>query len=116
MAHRSYLYNSAILPAIFIAVNLWYYFRMLQDLISSLFKLFTAVVILGLAVALFFIGIIALWYFLIIGLAIWIVRKLYRAFQNRHSGPVQAGDVEVIVHEEPTRPSKPRPGRVIEHE
>lgn len=93
---------------------------MLQNLLTLMTRLVLAVVFIGLAVALFFIGIIALWYFLLIGTTIWIVRRIYTAWKTRNDGPIQAGDVEIIVNEASHHPHSKRPrersGRVIDHE
>lgn len=88
---------------------------MLQDLVQLFVRLFIGVVALGLAIALFLIGIVALWYFLLIGLGLWLARRFYLLWKFRNTGPIQAEGVEIIIHEE-TRTKSPRPGRVIEHE
>ena len=90
---------------------------MLQNLLNSLFKFFFSILAIGLAIAIFLIGIVALWYFILIGMGIWIIRSFYLSFKTRKSAPVEAGGVEVILHEDlKTRPKQSRPGRVIEHE
>jgi hypothetical protein len=87
---------------------------MLQNLVNTVIRLSLAVLGLALIVALFFIGIIALWYFLLVGTALWILRSLYLAWQRRKQGPIQADGVEIIVHEE--RPvQRPPSGRIIDH-
>lgn len=98
--------------------ELWYNApTMLQNLFNSLIKFIFAIVGIGLAIAIFLIGIVALWYFMLIGIAIWLVRSLYLSFKTRDTGPVQADGVEVILHEEERRNSRQaRPGRVIDHE
>ena len=83
---------------------------MLQDLFSSVFKVLLGVFVIGLAIAIFLIGIVALWYFMLIGMVVWFVRSLYLAWKPK---PV----VEVIVQDEQRPSSKQaRPGRVIDHE
>lgn len=88
---------------------------MLENLLTVVVRFIIAVVFIGLAIALFFIGIIALWYLLLIGTVLWIARRIYRAWQTRHSGPIRAGDVEIIIHEE-THQKTSRSGRIIDHE
>jgi hypothetical protein len=90
---------------------------MLQNLLNSLIKFIFAIIGIGLAIAIFLIGIVALWYFMLIGLVIFLVRSLYLSFKAPKSGPVEAGGVEVIIHEEQrSKPKQTRPGRVIDHE
>lgn len=87
---------------------------MLQNLVNTVIRLSLAVLGLALIVALFFIGIIALWYFLLVGTALWIIRSLYLAWKRPQQGPIQTGGVEIIVHEEKSD-QRPSSGRIIDH-
>ncbi len=98
--------------------KIWYNpLIMLQNLVNSLIKFVFAIIGIGVAIAIFLIGIVALWYFILFGLVVFLVRSLYLSFKTRDSGPVQADGVEVIIHEEKrSNPKHTRPGRVIDHE
>ena len=50
---------------------------MMTKILQLLFFAFIAIVTLGLAIVLFSVGLVALWYLLIIALIIWAVRRLY---------------------------------------
>lgn len=83
---------------------------MLQNVLTLITRLIIVVVALGLAAGLFFIGIIALWYFILAATIVWVFRRIYQAWQIRATG-----GVEVIPPQ--TRPhQRQRPGRIIDHE
>lgn len=54
----------------------------MRNLISLLISVFFAIVALGLLVALFAIGLVVLWYFLIIVAVIWAARTIYYFFKG----------------------------------
>jgi hypothetical protein len=89
---------------------------MLENLLTKIIRIALSLAVIGLAIALFFIGIIVFWYLLLIGTVIWVIRRLYLAWQTRNSGPIQAEGVEIIVHEESSSKTRARPGRIIDHE
>jgi hypothetical protein len=89
---------------------------MLENLLTKIIRLALTLAVIGLAIALFFIGIIVFWYLLLIGTVLWVFRRLYLAWQTRNSGPIQAEGVEIIIHDESSTQTPPPRGRVIDHE
>ncbi len=91
---------------------------MLRNIISIVVSLFFAVVALGLLVALFAIGLVVLWYVLIIGLGIWVIRRLYYFFKGKQPPSIteQYTVYTTRYREQFNRRSGQQGGRVIDQD
>jgi TM2 domain-containing membrane protein YozV len=82
---------------------------MLENLLTILTRLILGVVAIGLAIGLFFIGIIALWYFLLIGTAVWLFRRLFLFWKGRQPEIITAESTDY-------RSKSSHSGRIIDHD
>lgn len=73
-----------------------------------------AIVALGLLVALFAIGLVVLWYVLIIGTVIWATRRLYYFFKGKQPPTMSQQYTMYSSRYEEQFKRKPRQGRIID--
>jgi 1,4-dihydroxy-2-naphthoate octaprenyltransferase len=87
---------------------------MIQRLIKNLFFILIAITFLGLFVVLFSIGLVALWYLLIIGLIIWAIRHIYYFFKGEK--PPSIVEQYSYYSSSKTENNKKKRGRVIDYD
>ncbi len=88
---------------------------MLNKIFSFLLFIFITILTLGLVVVLFYVGLIALWYLLIIALIIWAVRRLYY-FLKGEQPPKIIDQYFAYYNRSSQQPGKPKRGRVIDYD
>lgn len=88
---------------------------MLKNILSLALSVFVAIVVLGLLVVLFSIGLVALWYLLLIAALVWAIRWLYYLIKGQKPPKVmQQYDYYYARYTDKSK--KPRQGRTIDHE
>lgn len=88
---------------------------MIKQLLALLFYTFIAIITLGLAIVLFSIGLVALWYLLLFAIIFWIIRHLYYLIKGQKPPSINEQYTYYQSRYSKPEPSK-KPGRVIDYD
>lgn len=92
---------------------------MINKILSTFIRALIAVATLGLLVAMFFIGLVALWYLLIIGSVVWLCRSVYVWWQRKNGREPTVSSVRIFTENIRNRTEtyqQGKQGRIIDQE